>query len=922
MGPPANKCRRQRLLTLAAVSLLVAGMSMLGPALSTGGQERAGAEARPPGPAAPTAAQELERLGTEGVGALHKGDLAAAEKAFQAGLDQAAARNDRSFMARFLGSLGSVCYARGQLDRALAYYQRDLAFEEALGEQEQIAGTLNNLAAVASGMGQIDKAREYLARAMLLFEGLGKKAELATALANLGKLYHLQGQFQKALECQTRALAAREALGNPEGIALSLSALGATYRRLGQWNQAAACLTRALALQEPLGNPDELAGTLTNLGNLYSDRHDGQKAAACLTRALALQERLGNPGDLAATLINLGNILGQMGQFEKAQAFHSRALALAEPLGSRPLIAAALHNLGNAAFQLQQTDKARQYYLRALSLRKASGDEQQIAETLAALGRLEEEQQQWQAAEASYAEAVRYREAVRLQIGDPSQVGAYQAATEGDLYARCTALLASRGRPAEALAMAERGRAQGLARQIALSQVDLSRLLSREDAAQLAARVAALTAVGKQLYVAESRPDPAELAAKSALEAERDQARRQYTAAELQLTLFRDRLFTRYPEFGRVQGRQSPTPFQLDALAGRHPDTLFLEWSTADDRTTLLALSQKNGLRSFALPIGRAALQQQVDHWRMEINGQSLQEPRTAAAMDQTVFGPLEKAGLLQPRRYARLALVPDGPLFDLPFAALRDSAGKRLIERFALSTSVSLGALTWPASSRKAVTPLLYAADPLGPKGAALQVARRAGFGPLKFARAETEQVAKLFPGAVGLVGPAAREGAVKAQMGRCALLHFATHGELDEQDGLRSALLLAPEPLASPEDGRLEAREILGIPLAAKLAVLSACHTGEGQPSGGDGLLGLAWAFRAAGCPSVVASQWAVDDRATGALMLAFYRALRSGRRKDEALRTAMLAVRNDRDPEHARPFFWAGFTVIGETAPIGGG
>jgi CHAT domain-containing protein/uncharacterized protein HemY len=853
------------------------------------------------------------------VDALRKGDLSTAEKAFQTGLDQASARNDRGFMARFLGSLGSVCYARGQLDRALAYYQRDLALEEALGDQARIAAALNNLSAVASGMGQIDPAREYLARAMPLFETLGMKPELATALSNLAKLYHLQGQLQKALECQTRALAAQEALGSAEGIAVCLSALGATYRRLGQWNQASACLTRALALQEPLGNPDDLAGTLTNLGNLYMDRHDMSKAAACLTRALALQERLGNPSDLATTLINLGNVLGQMGRFEQALSFHSRALALAEPLGSRRLIATALHDRGNDVFSLRRFEAAREDYLRALALRKAIGDEQPIAETLTSLGRLEEEQQQWPAAEASYTEAVRYREAVRLQVGDPSQVGASQAATEGDLYARCAALLVSRGRPGEALAMAERGRAQGLARQIVLSQVDLSHLLSREDAAQLAARAAALTAAGKQLSAIESRPGPADPAAKSSLDAEREQARRRYAAAEMQLGLFRDRLFAQYPELGRIQGQRSPTPSQLTALAAGRPDTLFLEWSTADDRTTLLALSKKDGLRSFALPAGRAALRKQVDRWRMEINGQSLREPKTAAAMEQTVLGPLEPAGLLRPGRYARLALVPDGPLLDLPFAALRNSAGKRLIERFALSTVVSLGALTWPAGSRKPVAPFLYAADPLGPKGAALQVAQRAGFGPLKFARAETEQVAKLFPGAVGLVGPAAREGAVKAQMGRCAVLHFATHGELDEQEGLRSALLLAPEPLESPEDGRLEAREILGIPLSAQLAVLSACHTGEGQPGGGEGLLGLAWAFRAAGCPSVVASQWAVDDRATGELMLAIYRALRAGRRKDDALRTAMLAVRNDRDPAHARPFFWAGFNVIGDTAPL---
>jgi CHAT domain-containing protein len=60
----------------------------------------------------------------------------------------------------------------------------------------------------------------------------------------------------------------------------------------------------------------------------------------------------------------------------------------------------------------------------------------------------------------------------------------------------------------------------------------------------------------------------------------------------------------------------------------------------------------------------------------------------------------------------------------------------------------------------------------------------------------------------------------------------------------------------------------------------------------------------FAAAGCPSVVASQWSVDDAATRKLMVAFYQGLKAGRRKDEALREAMLAVKGT--PASAAPVF----------------
>src|SRR5205823_4610549 len=92
----------------------------------------------------------------------------------------------------------------------------------------------------------------------------------------------------------------------------------------------------------------------------------------------------------------------------------------------------------------------------------------------------------------------------------PSQVGAFQEANLHRLYARYAALLLRRGRPAEALAMLERGRAQGLARQLIQSRADLSAFLSKEDAAKLAERTQETITAGKLLYAAGIQPEPKE----------------------------------------------------------------------------------------------------------------------------------------------------------------------------------------------------------------------------------------------------------------------------------------------------------------------------------------------------------------------------------------------------------------------------
>src|SRR5262249_20854187 len=157
---------------------------------------------------------------------------------------------------------------------------------------------------------------------------------------------------------------------------------------------------------------------------------------------------------------------------------------------------------------------------------------------------------------------------------------------------------------------------------------------------------------------------------------------------------------------------------------------------------------------------------------------------------------------------------------------------------------------------------------------------------------------------------GLKANKAAILPQMGRYAMLHFATHGVLDDRNGLRSALIFAPPSPKGTQYETLDALEILGLSLSAKLVVLSACESGLGQRSGGEGLLGLVWAFRAAGCPSVVASQWKVEDAATQELMVRFYAKLKRGAHKDEALRDAMLSV--CRSPQHAHPYYWAAFQV----------
>jgi CHAT domain-containing protein len=102
----------------------------------------------------------------------------------------------------------------------------------------------------------------------------------------------------------------------------------------------------------------------------------------------------------------------------------------------------------------------------------------------------------------------------------------------------------------------------------------------------------------------------------------------------------------------------------------------------------------------------------------------------------------------------------------------------------------------------------------------------------------------------------------------------------------------------------------------LDADLAVLSACETGNGRISPGEGVIGMSWAFLVAGTRSVVVSQWRVNSASTSRLMNSFYQGLASqndasSQNKSQALREASLRLLRDRRYHH--PFYWAGFVLV---------
>ncbi|MCU0254814.1 MAG: CHAT domain-containing protein, partial [Acidobacteria bacterium] len=280
------------------------------------------------------------------------------------------------------------------------------------------------------------------------------------------------------------------------------------------------------------------------------------------------------------------------------------------------------------------------------------------------------------------------------------------------------------------------------------------------------------------------------------------------------------------------------------------------------------------------------------------------------------------------PAGVSRLLLVPDGPLHRLPFDSLREAPGSiPLAVRY--ETSIIPSATIWLRWKRTVPSarpaPLLSLADPeaVAEEGATAEraagaLAAGARFGRLPFARQEAARLHRLL-GGESLVGPVATEAALReADLRRYSIVHFAAHAVLDDEHPERSAVLLAAG--SPPQDGLLQVREIVELPLQGQVVVLSACRGATGPIVGGDGPAGLANAFFQAGARTVVAGLWSLRDDEAAVLTESFGRHLASGASVGAALAAARRGVLAGGAP----PAAWAGLVALGDPdlVPLPGG
>jgi CHAT domain-containing protein len=772
---------------------------------------------------------------------------------------------ERVLEARATMNLGILARYRGDQDAALAAYASARELAAAAGDTRVAVIALNNASVVYLNRGHLSAAQAALEDA-LQRQGAVRDQLTADILGNLGSVYQTQGQLELAREYLTRSIDLQEELGNAFATMHEREALGSVLLLLGQPEEGQRLLEDVAERAERGGANEPAAQARAGLGRILLAQGRAEEAVVQMRRAAATA-RSANADALALVLAELASAASAAGRPAEALAAADEVVAIGERLGSRSRV-----GLGEGA----------------------------RGTALAALGREEE-------AAAAFERSIRATEEVREEIADaPAERRRFLEARMEPFLGLLT-LHARRGRAEQALTLAERARARVLVDALQGGRERLDALLTPEERARQRALRESLARAGVEAQRA-AEDSTATAAARAAAEEGRHDARLAYEA-------FRAAAYASHPGMAARSGRAAAWRME-DAQALLDDRTLALSYAVAQDRTYLFALTRQGGVTLHEVGLGRTALAQRTRRFREALAERRLEVAALGRALCADLLGPVRQQLATRPR----LLIVPDGPLWELPFQALKCGRSRYLLEEHAIAYAPSLTALREMSTRRAPAVPLrdtlLAVGDPSFGEPQQRRVAgllRDGALGPLPDAAAEVRAIQRFYaPGSSVYVGTDASETRVKAEAGRHRVLHFAAHGILNDASPLYSQLVLARPAPAEGDDGLLEAWEIMEMSLPADLAVLSACESGRGRVSQGEGLVGLSWAFSVAGCPTTVVSQWKVDSRSTSRLMRRFHRDLADGRPTADALRTAALAVKAD--PRYAHPFYWAGFVVVG--------
>ncbi|MEP0802566.1 MULTISPECIES: CHAT domain-containing protein [Cyanophyceae] len=851
------------------------------------------------------------------------------------------ATRDKVGEARTLSNIGGVYNALGEKQKALDFYNQSLPLSRTTGDKAGEASTLNNIGLVYDALGEKQKALDFYNQSLPLSRATRHKAGEALTLNNIGAVYNDLGEKQKALDFYNQSLSLRRATRNKAGEAVTLNNIGAVYSALGEKQKALDFYNQSLSLRRATSDKAGEAVTLNNIGRVYSALGEKQKALDFYNQSLPLSRATGDKTQEAVTLNNIGGVYNDLGENQKALDFYNQSLPLSRATGDKTQEATTLYNVaylernrGNLNEAFIQMEAAIEIFEK---LRTNVASQQLRASYFALvqnyykfyidlLMQLHKQQPSkgFDALALNASERAKARNLLELL-------------TEANVNIRSrgdSELIKQERTLQQQLNAAEQSRVKLLEgsynnKQLAEIKQQIESLLTELD------RVQAEIRVKNPAYAAISQPGAFTLNLQQIQQQVLDD-----NTLLLEYSLGEERSYLWAVTKTNITSYELPKRADIEAAAKEFYNQLKSETGSLESGMKLSQIL----LSPVANQLSNKRLLIVSDGALQSIPFAALPIPRPEINLRANSESPLKRTNSKSPVGFNRLGLLArDLNPWRVTGTNQSTSPTPLLVQNeiVSLPSASTLGVLRSQLKGRApAAKTVAVLADPIftsddkrltsqpqpsnttiasDAKRSAEEACRTSDLERLEYSSKEAEQILKLVPASQylqALGSKASHATATSPDLAQYRMVHFATHGCVNEDQPQLSGLVLSLfDDKGNPtNNGFLRLHDIYNLNLPAELVVLSACQTGLGKDVKGEGLIGLTRGFMYAGAKRVAVSLWRVNDTATSKLMEKYYQQmLDKGLNPVAALRAAQIEMWQTE--QWNAPYYWAAFVVQGE-------
>ena len=804
-------------------------------------------------------AGEGQAYGNLGIAYQSLGDYQKAIEYHEKRLKIARDIGDRAGEGRAYGNLGIAYDSLGKYQKAIEYQEKCLKFGKEIGDRAEEGQAYGNLGIAYQSLGDYQKAIEYHEKRLKIGKEIGDRAGEGRAYGSLGNAYKSLGDYQKAIQYHEKDLKIAKEIGDRAGEGGAYGNLGIAYKSLGDYQKAVEYHEKDLKIAEEIGDRAGEGRAYGNLGIAYDLLGAYQKAIEYHEKCLKLGKEIGDRGGEGQAYGNLGIAYQSLGDYQKAIEYHEKRLKIARDIGDRAGEGRAYGNLGNAYQSLGDYQKAYEYHKRHLKIAKEIGDRAGEGNAFHNIGIGFFSLGQFENAADNFGCAVEAFNAARscLTSKDDWKINFRELYETTNTFLWNSLLRLEK--LDEALLAAERGRAQTLTDNL---------LIQYKLPASLLAATFDFKEILPRLFTELSSPTL-------------------FLAIEgltINIWLLKRGKKVTFRK-GRLEGDRTDK-YPVRALLQSCLKKIGTHVGVRCEDRTFDELTRDCPFRREVCEEVKETFESLENHFMVFYDG---------------IIGPI--VDMLGPQE-DEMVIVPDGALCFFPWAAVIESIRIRTVPSL---TSYQL-ILNVPEGHHKKTGALLV--------GNPCLKELKGGWHDLPCAQKEVELIASIL-NTTPLVGRQATKAEVMKQMSSVGLIHIAAHG-----NELTGEIALSPNPgwtsqFPQEEDFILKMSDVQAANLRARLVVLSCCHSGRGRVLKGEGVVGIARAFLAAGARSVLLTLWAIDDEATMVFMKSFYQQLKEGKTASVAVHQSIKCLRESEEFSEIR--YWAPFQLIGDDVKI---